>query len=80
MTVSFLPVAEPFQMQKEGIRGVEVQVLWMAIQVPVNLSAKKSTFRPPPTRQITYVLGVAWPCSLPQLVALWESVENVFSA
>jgi len=31
-------------------------------------------------RQITYVLGVAWPCSLPQLVALWESVENVFSA
>jgi len=50
MTVSFLPVAEPFQMQKEGIRGVEVQVLWMAIQVPVNLSAKKSTFRPPPTK------------------------------
>jgi len=45
MTVSFLPVAEPFQMQKERIRGVEVQVLWMAIQIPVNLSAKKLMFR-----------------------------------
>ena len=50
MTVSFFAVAEPFKMRREGVRGVKVQMLWMAIQVPVNLSAKKSMCRLSPEK------------------------------
>lgn len=32
-------------MRREGIRGVEVQMLGMAVQIPVNLSVKKSISR-----------------------------------
>lgn len=50
MTVSFSPITEPFQMGGECFRRVKEQMLWMTIQVPVNLSAEKSTFRLSPTQ------------------------------